>query len=323
MDFFHWVKSQHPLHSIKDTGMRECPDFFPISIISKLGLDTSKISPSVKHELKVSLDDTKREFYTIASQADVEVIFDLPKLEKAEIFDPSWVNLELLCSKKEASKRGSVRPFGLLVLASKGLEEQTTVFFRIFKDQKSNGYVVLMCSDHSRSSLVEQDLDITTYGAFLNVNPTHDKLSLRTLIDHSIVESFGEEGKTCITSRVYPKLAIEDRAQLHVFNNGTESIRITSLSAWILKDSKIGNGKTASTCPVDDYMRVIRDALNAKRYEMDSVLPVINRMNNARSIDDMLVKDMEYKQAHETMPLKEEIQLISKSSSSSFSFLCS
>ncbi|KAF6152595.1 hypothetical protein GIB67_013042 [Kingdonia uniflora] len=35
------------------------------------------------------------------------------------------------------------------------------------------------------------------------------------------------------------------------------------------------------------------------------------------------VKDMEYKQAHETRPLKEEIQLISKSSSSSFSFLCS
>ncbi|KAF6154996.1 hypothetical protein GIB67_035743 [Kingdonia uniflora] len=35
------------------------------------------------------------------------------------------------------------------------------------------------------------------------------------------------------------------------------------------------------------------------------------------------VKDMEYKQAHETRPLKEEIQLIGKSSSSSFSFLCS
>ncbi|KAF6145781.1 hypothetical protein GIB67_016230, partial [Kingdonia uniflora] len=58
----------------------------------------------------------------------------------------------------------------------------------------------------------------------------------------------------------------------------------------ILKDSKVGNGETASTCPVDDYMRVVRDALNAKRYEMDSVLPVINRMKNARSIDDMLME---------------------------------
>ncbi|KAF6134301.1 hypothetical protein GIB67_035662 [Kingdonia uniflora] len=295
---------------MKETGMRECPDFFSVSIISKLGLDTSVISPSVKHELKVT--------------------FDLPKLEKAEIFDPSWVNQELLCSEKEALKRGSVGPFGLLVLASNGLEEQTAVFFRIFNDQNSNSYVVLMCSDHSRSSLVEQDLDKTINGPFLNLNPSHDKLSLRTLIDHSIVESFGEEGKTCVTSRVYPKLAIGDKAQLHVFNNGTESIRITSVSAWsvkktsrILKDSKVGNGETAFTCPIDDYMRVVRDALNAKRYEMDSVLPVINRMKNARSIDDMLVKDMEFKQAHETRALKEEIQLISKSSSSSFSFLCS
>ncbi|KAF6139943.1 hypothetical protein GIB67_037832 [Kingdonia uniflora] len=231
---------------MKDTGIWECQDFFPVSIISKLGLDTSVISPSVKQVLKVSLDDTKHEYYTIdftliaiktgeycglglmspvtldrkkgwsgvqaipreiwldksrPSQADVEVTFDLPKLEKAEIFDPSWVNQELLCSEKEASKRGSVGPFG----------------------------------DHSRSSLVEQDLDKTTYGAFLNVNPVHDKLSLRTLIDHSIVESFRGEEKTCITSRVYPKLAIGDRAQLHVFNNGTESIRITSLSAWSMK----------------------------------------------------------------------------------------
>ncbi|KAF6141839.1 hypothetical protein GIB67_003210 [Kingdonia uniflora] len=57
----------------------------------------------------------------------------------------------------------------------------------------------------------------------------------------------------------------------------------------ILKDSKVGNGETVSTCSVDDYMRVARDALNAKRYEMDSVLPMINRMKIARSIDDMLV----------------------------------
>ncbi|KAF6148782.1 hypothetical protein GIB67_019390, partial [Kingdonia uniflora] len=56
---------KHPPHSMKEIGMRECPNFFPVSIIINLGLDTSVISPSVKHELKVSLDDTKREYYTI------------------------------------------------------------------------------------------------------------------------------------------------------------------------------------------------------------------------------------------------------------------
>ncbi|KAF6174232.1 hypothetical protein GIB67_033764 [Kingdonia uniflora] len=60
--------------------------------------------------------------------------------------------------------------------------------------------------------------------------------------------------------------------------------------------------------------RVARDALNAKRQEMDSVQSVINKLKNARSVDDMAdrIKDMEYKQAHETRPLKEERQLISE-----------
>lgn len=47
-----------------------------------------------------------------------------------------------------ASVKGVLGPFGLLVLASEDLAERTAVFFRIFK---SNGkYVVLMCSDQSR-----------------------------------------------------------------------------------------------------------------------------------------------------------------------------
>ncbi|KAF6149526.1 hypothetical protein GIB67_003674 [Kingdonia uniflora] len=202
--------------------MRVCPDFFPASIISKLGLDTSVISSSIKHELKVSLDDTKREYYTIGIYYHVKDKYiphsgsmdnnsgrryDYGKFYASKACFDSDKNRE-----KEASKRGSVGPFGLFVLASKGLEEETVVIFRNFKDPKSNSYVALMCSDHSRSSLVEQDLDKTTNGPFLNVNPAHDKLSLRTLIDHSIVECFGEEGKACITSRVYPKLAIGDRA---------------------------------------------------------------------------------------------------------------
>ncbi|KAF6159255.1 hypothetical protein GIB67_032026 [Kingdonia uniflora] len=57
---------------MKDTGIWECLDFFPVSTISKLGLDTSMISPSVKHVLKVSLDDTKRGYYTIGTYYHVK-----------------------------------------------------------------------------------------------------------------------------------------------------------------------------------------------------------------------------------------------------------
>lgn len=54
-------------------------------------------------------------------------------------------------------------------------------------------------------------------------------------IDHSIVESFGGEGKSCITARVYPKLAILKNAHIYVFNNGTKSVTITRLRGWSMK----------------------------------------------------------------------------------------
>lgn len=148
-------------------------------------------------------------------QADVEVSFDLPMLDKAEKFDPSWTSPVDLCSQKVASVQGGVGPFGLKVLASKGLEEYTAVFFRIFKGQ-NNKYIVLMCSDQSRylfslklpsycsmdtfilkeqlgfhkndlfpslcSSSLNDSNDKVNYGAFLNVDLMHEKLSLRTLV---------------------------------------------------------------------------------------------------------------------------------------------
>ncbi|KAI3949067.1 hypothetical protein MKX01_009169 [Papaver californicum] len=354
-DFIHWTKAEKPLHSAKETGMWECPDFFPVAINGKEGVDTSVLGPSVKHVFKVSLDDTKHDYYTIgtynpemdkytpdegsidndsglrfdygkfyasktffdneknrrvlwgwvnesssveddvkkgwsglqavprtlwltenckqlkqwpveeikqlrtervslpsqvlaegsvvevpgltASQADVDVIFELPKLEDVDIMDPSWVdNPQLLCSSMPASVKGKSGPFGLLALASKNFEEQTAIFFRVFSHQ--NKYVVFMCSDQSRSSLEESN-DKTTYGAFVDFNPEHDKLSLRSLIDHSIVESFGIEGKVVMTARVYPKLAINNKARLYVFNNGTENVKTSTLEAWSMKKAEI------------------------------------------------------------------------------------
>ena len=44
-------------------------------------------------------------------------------------------------------------------------------------------------------------------------------------IDHSVVESFGAGGKTCILTRVYPRKAIGDDAHLFVFNNGESDIK--------------------------------------------------------------------------------------------------
>lgn len=88
-------------------------------------------------------------FVFIFQQADVEVIFDVKSLEKAEPFDPSWsTNPQGLCGIKGGEVKGGVGPFGLFVLASSKLEERTAVFFRVFRSDDK--HVVLMCNDPTR-----------------------------------------------------------------------------------------------------------------------------------------------------------------------------
>ncbi|KAK7286962.1 hypothetical protein RJT34_22339 [Clitoria ternatea] len=173
-----------------------------------------------------------------AAQADVEISFEVNELEKAQMLDPSWkMDPQLLCSGKNGTEaKVGLGPFGLLVLASKNMQEYTAVFFKVFRTNKR--YMVLMCSDQSRSS-VNLKNDLTPYGAFVDVDPVHEELSLRCLIDHSVVESFGGEGKASIAARVYPTLAINDEAHLHAFNNGTVHVKITTLSAWTMKKPNI------------------------------------------------------------------------------------
>ncbi|OIT38689.1 PREDICTED: beta-fructofuranosidase, insoluble isoenzyme CWINV3-like [Nicotiana attenuata] len=355
-DFVHWIEAEHPLHSSNETGMWECPDFFPVSNdIGEDGLDTSEINfPGVKHVLKTSVFRSLVECYTVGTydhqkdifipdegsvenesglrldygkyyasksffdsdknrrillswvnestssdidiikgwsglqafprriwldksgkqliqwpvkeieklrtkqvkiptttlkagsvlevlgvtgaQADVEIFFSIPMLEKAEVLESSWTNPQELCSQRGASDNSGVGPFGLLVLASSDIQEFTAVFFIIF--QHNNKFKVLICSDQKKSSL-GLDYDKTTYGAFLDVDPVKQNISLRTLIDHSIVESFGGGGKTCITARVYPTLAINDNAHMFVFNNGSQHVEISNLSAWSLEQAQI------------------------------------------------------------------------------------
>lgn len=58
-------------------------------------------------------------------------------------------------------------------------------------------------------------------------------------IDHSVIESFGAMGRTCITARVYPTIAIGNKAHLYAFNLGTETVKITNLKAWSMRKAKI------------------------------------------------------------------------------------
>uniref|UniRef100_A0A453D3L8 Glycosyl hydrolase family 32 N-terminal domain-containing protein n=1 Tax=Aegilops tauschii subsp. strangulata TaxID=200361 RepID=A0A453D3L8_AEGTS len=129
----------------------------------------------------------------VSSQADVEAIFEIPNLEEAETLDPKWLqDPKGLSAEMGASGRGGVGPFGLLALASGDLEEHTAVFFRVFKHDGK--YKVLMCTDLTRSSRKE-GINKPSYGAFLDMDVEKERsISLRTLIDHTVVESFGDGG---------------------------------------------------------------------------------------------------------------------------------
>ncbi|PQQ19084.1 hypothetical protein Pyn_00595 [Prunus yedoensis var. nudiflora] len=246
-DFMHWVKAHHPLHSAPHTEKdRYVPDKALVDGWSGLRYDYGNFYASKSffdpaksrrillgwaNESDTSHEDVAKGWAGI--QADVDVLFTIPSLDKAEEFDPSWTSLDAqrLCGLKGSKVQGGLGPFGLLTLASQNLEEFTPVFFRIFKAQGSR-HLVLMCSDATSSSL-QNNLYKPSFAGFVDVDLTsYKKLSLRSLIDHSVVESFGPGAKTCITSRVYPTLAVNKEAHLFVFNNGTETITVESLTAW-------------------------------------------------------------------------------------------
>ncbi|XP_040382185.1 beta-fructofuranosidase, insoluble isoenzyme 3-like [Oryza brachyantha] len=178
------------------------------------------------------------------AQADVEASFQVMDVDKAEPFNPAWrgADAQTVCAARGADAKGGVGPFGLWVLASDELKERTAVFFSVFKrdtDGGGNKHVVLMCTDPSRSSYAEH-LYKPTFAGFVDVDIAETgKIPLRTLIDHSVVESFGGHGKTAILSRVYPTMAVGDKARLFVFNNGESDVKVTSLNAYDMGSAKI------------------------------------------------------------------------------------
>lgn len=90
----------------------------------------------------------------------------------------------------------------------------------------STNFKNFMCFDFIKFSEIRN--------ALLNSKKIQSSLysCLHIQVDHSIVESFAQGGRTCITSRVYPTKAIDKDAQVFVFNNATEATITASLRMW-------------------------------------------------------------------------------------------
>ena len=69
-------------------------------------------------------------------------------------------------------------------------------------------------------------------------------------IDHTVVESFGDGGRTCMTARVYPEHAATGSSGLYVFNNGNGAVNVSKLQAWQLATAAVnGAGVGDSVAP--------------------------------------------------------------------------
>ncbi|KAM3280490.1 hypothetical protein ACQJBY_047336 [Aegilops geniculata] len=179
-------------------------------------------------------------------QADIEIDFEPTSIDDAEPFDPSWLfDPRKQCREADASVHGGIGPFGLVILASDNMEEHTAVHFRVYKSEQK--YIILMCSDLRRSSL-RPGLYTPAYGGFFEFDLENEKrISLRTLIDRSAVESFGSGGRICITARVYPVALVDDGAtHMYAFNNGSTTIGVPQLRAWSMKRAQVNVMKGGS-----------------------------------------------------------------------------
>ncbi|KAL7001695.1 Beta-fructofuranosidase, soluble isoenzyme I [Sarracenia purpurea var. burkii] len=340
------------LHAVPGTGMWECVDFYPVSTNDTNGLDTSVNGAGVKHVLKTSLDDEKKDFYALGTynssantwtpddpvldvgiglrvdygkyyasktfydqnksrrilwgwigETDSEtddllkgwasvqtiprtVVFDkktgsnilqwpVEEVEKLRLNSTEFDGVELEpgsvvplnissatqlditatfevdkealegtleadigynCSTAGAFVRGTLGPFGLLVIADDSLSEFTPVYFYISKDT-DGGYSTFFCADEIKSSLASE-INKKVYGGTVPVLDG-ENLSARLLVDHSIVESFAQGGRTVVTSRIYPTKAIYGAARVFLFNNATGVNVTASVKIWELDSAYI------------------------------------------------------------------------------------
>ncbi|KAK4403491.1 Beta-fructofuranosidase, soluble isoenzyme I [Sesamum angolense] len=101
-----------------------------------------------------------------------------------------------------------------------------------------NGKVeTYFCADELRSS-VAPDVDKIVYGSKVPVLDG-ENLTIRSLVDHSIVESFAQGGRRVITSRIYPTKAINGEARVFLFNNATRASVAASLKIWKMSSANI------------------------------------------------------------------------------------
>ncbi|CAI9780538.1 unnamed protein product [Fraxinus pennsylvanica] len=184
-----------------------------------------------------------------ASQLDIVALFDIDKDAFEETVETDDV---YSCpTNGGAANRGKLGPFGIIVLADEKLSEGTPIYFYVIKGD-SGKVETHFCADELRSSKAP-DVDRVVHGSKVPVLDG-EKYSLRSLVDHSIVESFAQGGRTVITSRIYPTKVTSGASRVFLFNNATGVSVTASVKIWKMDSANI--------CPFPfDQLRLISNAV--------------------------------------------------------------
>ncbi|KAI5064712.1 hypothetical protein GOP47_0019407 [Adiantum capillus-veneris] len=135
-------------------------------------------------------------------------------------------------------------PFGVYVLSSEDLQEYTGVYFYLIMESiynKSTSYLsqkTFIINDLTRSSLASH-VDNGTHGALVTIKEEEDELTLRIIVDHSIIETFAQGGRTVITSRVYPTIALDASANLYLFNDAHQEVIVRQFEAYEISNTNM------------------------------------------------------------------------------------
>lgn len=203
---------------------------WPVEEVEKLRTDNHNFS-----DINISAGSVIPLDVGTADQLDITVEFELPKKAFDAVAMADSNTLRYNCSTSSgATGRGVLGPFGVLVLADQNRTEQTAVYFYIAKSNEGK-FQTFFCQDEIMSS--QANGIIKQLPGIIVPVLNGENLSVRILVDHSIVESFAQGGRTCITSRVYPTQAI-NATHIFLFNNATnENVIAKSVNVWKLKSA--------------------------------------------------------------------------------------
>nr|GEX67106.1 beta-fructofuranosidase, soluble isoenzyme I-like [Tanacetum cinerariifolium] len=118
---------------------------------------------------------------------------------------------------------------GLLISCVVGARSSTVLDQRLAFSRTM--CLLMILPNKAEPSSLDYDGERVVYGSTARVLDG-EELTMRLLVDRSIVEGFVQEGGTVMTSRVYLTKAIYEGAKVYLFNNATGTSVKASLKIW-------------------------------------------------------------------------------------------